>query len=185
MKQRTIMDQSLALEKEVRSVGKLTLRAIEPEDVEFLLEIENDEQIMEFTDRVAPLSRQSLKTYVMQCDPDPYSSGQLRLVVAGEDGTPIGLLDFYDISLRHKRSMVGIGILPGFRGLGLASRILEMAKAFASRRLRLDTLAAMVSENNIKSLKAFSRAGFEEVGHLKKWWTGSDGPEDCLIMQVR
>lgn len=163
---------------------KLRLRALEPEDVEFVARLENDEGSMRYSDRVAPLSLQSVKTYIMTCDPDPFATGQLRLLVEFDDGERVGLLDFYDITQRHSRAMTGLIIAPDCRGKGLSARILQMAVKFASRRLHLNVLGAMIAAGNKPSLRAFAKAGFRESGRLENWWKTEDGWCDCVMMQM-
>lgn len=162
---------------------KLKLRAPEPADVEFIVELENDESSLEYSDRVAPLSRNSVKSYIMACDPDPFVTGQLRLIAETDDGEKIGLLDYYDISQRHSHAMIGIIIAAGKRGCGLGLRILEMGRAFAARRMHIDQLGAIVCIENKASVKIFQKAGYREVGTLKEWWRKSTGGCDCLLMQ--
>lgn len=163
---------------------KLTLRALEPEDVEFIAQMENDEDSLRYSDRVAPLSLQSVRTYIMTCDPDPFATGQLRLMVESDDGERVGLLDFYEITQRHSHAMVGLIIAPVHRGKGLSVRILRMACLFSERRLHLESLGALVAAGNIPSLRAFERAGFREVGRLSNWWHTIDGRDDCVMMQI-
>lgn len=164
------------------SKDTLRLRAMEPTDIRFIARMENLEESCRYSDRVAPLSVESVSAYVMTCDPDPFHSGQLRLVVCLKEEA-VGLLDFFDISLIHRRANVGIVVAPEFRFQGLGSRTLRIACKFAKERLRLLSLGAIVSILNPRSLKAFENAGFEERGILKDWWRTHDSAEDCVMLQ--
>lgn len=195
------MDDDRAEEKESR----LVLRAMEPEDVDFICRMENEGMDDGYSERVAPLSRHDALRCVAECDPDPFASGQLRLVIeegkevsaksdssepghAEErrvEGVRVGLLDFYDISHYHRRAMLGIIIAPESRGRGLGLRALKTALAFAVKRLRLRAVGALVSVENAASLRIFAEAGFRIAGRLEGWWEGANGPEDCLLMQFR
>lgn len=161
------------------NVSPLTLRAPEPEDVDFLYSIENEEGGESYSCRIAPVSLESLRTYVLTCDPDPFASGQLRLVIS-RGSENVGLIDFYDISALHRRAMVGVIIAPQYRGMGLGRRSVSVACSFAAKRLRLTTLGALISIHNNPSVAAFAHAGFETVGRLTRWWNNE---EDCLMMQ--
>lgn len=163
---------------------RLRLRAIEPEDISFITDMENLEDGVGYSQRIAPLSYQSVRTYVMTCDPDPFVSGQLRLLIADDSGDRIGLLDFYDISAINRNAMIGIIIAPEKRNRGLCSRSLLLAAGFARRRLRLETLGALVSVKNLASLRAFGKAGFLVCGTLRKWWRTPDEVEDCNFLQT-
>lgn len=164
--------------------SKLRLRAIEPEDVSFITEMENLEDGAGYSQRIAPLSYQSVRTYIMTCDPNPFATGQLRLIIADDSGERIGLLDFYDISAINRNAMIGLIITPEKRGRGIGRRSLLLAKGFAKCRLRLETLGALVSVKNQASLRVFLKAGFAECGTMRKWWRTYDEAEDCRILQT-
>ncbi|MBD5289435.1 MAG: GNAT family N-acetyltransferase [Bacteroides sp.] len=164
-------------------VGALRLRAVEPGDIDFIFEMENRGFSEGWTDRCAPVSRHSIETYVLACDPDPFSCGQLRLVCTTSGGTPIALLDFYDISARHRHAKVGIMVADGERGKGYGRRLLKCASAFASGRLGLAGLVAMIAEENSISRRLFESAGYALSGRLEKWWHTPAGVSDCLLFQ--
>ncbi len=159
----------------------LRLRAPEPDDAPFICSLENISLEEGYSERVVPLSEQSVKSYIAAIDPDPFSSGQLRLMVCMETGERIGLLDYYDITLLHRRAMIGIIVAPAMRNRGLGTRILRLACAFGRRHLRLERLGALVGEKNTASRRIFTKAGFKVCGKLDEWWSDDDGTENCFF----
>ena len=74
---------------------KLYLRALEPEDLEFLHELENNEEFWEVSATQAPFSKYILKKYLENSHLDIYEVKQLRLVICNLDHRPIGLIDIF------------------------------------------------------------------------------------------
>lgn len=67
------------------AADNIRLRALEPEDLEWLYSVENDEELWQWGSSNVPYSRYSLKTYIAESRHDIYADGQLRLVIETED----------------------------------------------------------------------------------------------------
>lgn len=148
---------------------KTRLRAVEPEDVDFMMECESDRENQKWSDYRAPFSRNQLLTYALTYEADPFKAGSLRLIAENESGNPIGILDFYDISDKDAKTYLGICVHPSYRCKGFGSAILREGRRFAKERLGLRQLVAKVSMENKKALSMFGRNGFERVGLLPSW----------------
>ena len=57
------------------------IRALEPEDLEYLYKWENDMDLWEVSDTLTPFSHFTLKKYIENADTDIYSVKQLRLMI--------------------------------------------------------------------------------------------------------
>ena len=94
----------------VTLLGNLVyLRALEPEDLDFVHQIENDESIWEISSTQTPYSRFLIRQYLEQAQQDIYQAKQLRLAICAlgtEDA--IGLIDLFDFDPLHRRAGVGI-----------------------------------------------------------------------------
>ena len=83
----------------------ILIRALEPEDLEYLYQWENNMDLWDVSDTLTPFSHYTLKKYVENSHVDIYCSKQLRLmIVRMEDKTPIGLIDLYDFDPYHLRA---------------------------------------------------------------------------------
>lgn len=160
--------------------GRLQLRALEPGDTDMMYEAEKDEAAWKYSDYLAPLSREMLLQYALAYDADPLRSGQLRLII-DFDGTPIGMLDLFEISARHLRADTGIYILPQFRGKAYAEESLRLAKEYCKSRLGLHQLTASVAQQNEAAIRCFTKAGFQHTGKRPDWIRTPDGYEDIMI----
>lgn len=92
------------------------LRALEPEDLNFLYAIENNESFWEVSHTQTPFSKLILKQYLENAHLDIYEAKQLRLmIVESNSDLPIGMIDLFDYNPQHKRAGLGILIHPDFQ----------------------------------------------------------------------
>lgn len=156
--------------------GKIVLRALEPEDLDWLYTLENDERLWEWGYSNVPYSRFSLKAYIAESRHDLYADGQLRLAVTlVPDGKVCGCVDLTDFSPKHLRAEVGIVLFSDFQGCGYATRVLRMLAAYAKEFLSLHQLYAIVSEKNHRAQRLFERAGYCRAAELPDWLSGGNG----------
>lgn len=161
----------------------MTLRAIEPSDVDFMYAAEQDPAAWKYSDYVAPLSRELLRQYVLTYDADPLRAGQLRLIIE-EDGVPVGIADLFDISARHLRADTGIYLLPQYRNSGKGVDALKSLADYCRERLGLHQITASISEHNQAAMRCYVRAGFVETGKRPQWWRTSHTYEDVALLML-
>ena len=160
---------------------KIGLRAIEPEDADFMYEVESDPDAWKYSGYVAPLSRELLRQYALTYDADPFRCGQLRLIIEA-DGVAIGIADLFEISARHLRAESGIYILPAHRRMGYGAEALRALTDYSAGRLGLHQLTATVSEMNIAARDCYLKAGFIQTGMRVDWVRTTSGYESALLL---
>ena len=162
----------------------VTLRALEPDDLEFLYALENDRDIWGVSDTLAPVSRHALREYLAHATADFHAVRQLRLVITTEIGSPaVGVIDLFDYDPLHQRAGVGIIILARQRRHGYARQALELLKNHAREVLRLHQIYATVGADNQASLSLFRAAGFRRVGTRRAWLRTAQGWQDAVEFQ--
>lgn len=155
---------------------RLHLRALEPGDADFMYEVENDAQAWRYSDTIAPLSRRVLRDYALTYDADPFTAGQLRLIITEEGNkNPVGIIDLYEVSQRHQRAFIGIYICKEYRNKGYADETLQLIEEYAHNTLHLHQLGAKVEDSHIKAEKLFMNRGYELQGNLREWLSTPDG----------
>ena len=155
---------------------RLHLRALEPSDADFMYEVENDAQAWRYSDTIAPLSRKILRDYALTYDADPFTAGQLRLIITEEGSKlPVGIIDLYEVSQRHQRAFIGIYICKDFRGKGYAEETINLIEDYAHNNLHLHQLGAKVEDGHTAAEKLFINRGYEMKGHLQDWLSTPDG----------
>ena len=151
--------------------NKIYLRALEPEDLDFVYSLENNETIWEVSNTQTPYSRFLIKQYLENAQQDIYEAKQLRLAICKKDTfEAIGLIDLFDFDPRNHRAGIGIVIQDQKdRGNGVGAEALELLADFAFTQLNLHQLYANIGSNNKISLKLFTTFGFQKIGVKKDW----------------
>ncbi len=162
----------------------ISLRALEPSDLDCLYLWENDPAMWCHGVSSAPYSRHQLWEYIHTYDADPLRSGQLRLVVTcGEK--PVGCIDLYNIDPLNSRAFVGIMIATECRRTGYALQALTHINLYARAVLHLHQLIAVIATDNIPSVNLFSRAGYKHTATLHEWIkTAADTYIDACVLQL-
>ncbi|SFD47854.1 diamine N-acetyltransferase [Algibacter lectus] len=151
------------------------LRALEPEDLEFIHAVENDEAVWEISNTQTPYSKFLIKQYLEEAHRDIYDVKQLRLVISTNEDKAIGLIDLFDFDFKNGRA--GIGILikdEENRSKGAGKEALALLINYSFTHLDLHQLYCNISEENTTSVKLFTNQGFEQIG-LKKDWNYING----------
>jgi diamine N-acetyltransferase len=162
------------------------LRALEPEDLDFLYQIENNESFWEISHTQTPFSKYILREYLENAHLDIYESKQLRFLIEEKSTKKqVGMIDLFDFNPQHKRAGIGILIHPDFERKGFASETLSILINYSFSHLQLHQLYANITSSNSKSLALFKKHKFEEVG-VKKDWILSEGKfKDEVLFQLR
>ena len=160
------------------------LRALEPEDLDFIYEVENRPEHWAMSDFTVPYSRFSIRQYLQDTRCDLFTDKQLRLVIAlCGDHTPIGTVDLFNYQPLHAHAEVGILIMQEFRGRGHAHEALGLLCEYAFGFLGLHQLVAHVMADNEGSLRLFRSCGFVPCGRLREWWKVGGKFRDIAILQ--
>ena len=148
---------------------RIRLRALEPEDLEWLYRVENDETIWKWGNTNVPYSRYALKKYIAESRHDIYADGQLRLAAVMSDGRVVGCADLVNFSPRHLRAEVGILVFPEHWGKGYGAALLQLLVEYSRTQLYLHQLYAVVSARNIRACRTFEKADFGLSAVLPDW----------------
>ena len=164
--------------------GKISLRPIEPEDIDLLYDWENNMEIWEVSNTRTPFSKYILAEYLKESAKDIYETKQLRLVIQNKTGEAVGAVDLFDFDPYHMRA--GIGILihkTENRNRGYASDALIAIFGYATEVLGLKQLFANISVKNVASIHLFEKEGFVKSGVKKSWIKTLQGWDDELFFQ--
>lgn len=165
---------------------EITLRALEPEDLELLYDWENDMANWLISNTMTPFSRFTLKRYLENSHKDIYETGQLRLMIDHTtDNITIGTIDLFDYDPFHRRAGVGILIaLEDYRRKGFATMALECLIDYSFRNLMLHQLYCSILSNNQESIALFRKLGFKQAGIRYDWIRVTDGYLDEHLFQL-
>ncbi len=148
----------------------ISLRALEPDDIDLLYEWENSEENWKVSQTIAPFSKHILALYIRDADKDIYETKQLRMMIMTLAGKTIGAVDLFDLDPLNLR--VGVGILihgQEDRSKGYATSALNLMVRYCFEKLGLHQIYANILTDNEVSMKLFTKAGFQLTGTKKEW----------------
>lgn len=163
------------------------LRALEPEDLEFIYAIENDESIWEVSNTQTPYSKFLIRQYLENAHQDIYEAKQLRLAICkNSNNKAIGLIDLFDFDAKNRRAGIGIVIqCETDRGNGFGKEALQLLINFSFKKLQLHQLYANIATNNEASLHLFATFGFQKIGIKKDWnFTGNSFQDEAIFQLI-
>ena len=164
---------------------KLRLRAMEPEDLDWLYRLENNTDLWKYGTTNVPYSRYALKRFIEETSHNIYADAQLRLIVAQKNTSKaVGIVDLFDYSPAHARAEVGIVILPEYQKQGIGRKALRLLRYYAKEKLRLHQLYAFVDQQNPVAQKLFIKEGYTRQGIVKDWLQWSENYSDAIIFQL-
>ena len=166
--------------------NKIKLRALEPEDLEYLYEWENNTSLWIHSNTLSPYSKYTIKQYIENSHQDIFESKQLRLMVELIDfKIVIGTIDLFDVDFYNSRA--GVGILIGnevYRGKGYAGASLDLLINYAFNKLNLFQLYCNISEDNIHSLQLFKSRNFVVTGKKIAWQKNGKQMNNVFFLQL-
>lgn len=171
----------------------IQLRKIEPEDLPFLYQWENDASAWADADNHNPLSHRDLRDYIESTTGDIYRDGQIRLVIellptetttetttttttttTTESRLTIGCIDLFDLDARNRKAALGMYIAPEFRGQGYGRQAVAQTEQYAFQHLNLRMIYAIIRETNIACRSLYQSMGYQPTAHLRAWTLESD-----------
>ena len=144
------------------------LRKIEPTDIPYLYQWENDARMWADSDTHNPLSQADLREYVASSTGDIYRDGQLRLMI-DEDGSTMGCIDLFDFDPRNRKAAIGMYIAPHARGRGIGTKAVKLIEEYAFGFLKLRMLYAIIATKNTACSTIYKKEGYEPSSILKAW----------------
>lgn len=166
----------------------ITLRAVEPQDIDFLFQVENDTRLWHVSQTAVPFSRFDLEQYIFSANKqDPFVAGQVRFVIVltQEDNAKIiGTIDLFALDAINRRGEIGIVILESYRERSFAGIALDILIDYGFNFLNLHQLFCNIESENKASLNLFKGRGFKIVGVKKEWNRKNRGWVDENLLQL-
>ena len=163
---------------------KISLRALEPSDVELLYQWENDPEIWQMSQTLTPFSKYTLKQFVDSAQEDIFKVKQVRFMInLLHTKQTIGILDVFDIDFLNSRAGIGIIIDKNHRNQDLGTDAVLLATNYLFNTLHLHQIYCNVVCNNEVSLKLFEKCGFSVIGTKRDWVKTQNGFEDVIMLQ--
>ena len=160
----------------------LKLRALEPNDLELIYEVENDKSLWVYSNTASPFSRHTLKQFIENSHLDIIEHKQLRLVIT-DDEQSYGFIDLYDYDLINRRVGVGIIIFKKYRSKGIGLSSLQLTENYLLEHVPIHQVYANISSTNKESISLFEKSKYVNVGLKKDWIFYNNKFNDELLFQ--
>lgn len=168
----------------MNDLPKIRLRALEPEDLDFLYDIENDPELWDISNYTTPYSRYALNIYIANNTCDIYRDGQTRFIIENSDGIAVGMIDLTQFEPHHSRAELGIVIAKKHRQQHYALAAIQGIISYTRDVLHLHQLYSIISKDNYHSIALHEQVGFVKSCLLKEWLQTRNGFSDAYIMQL-
>lgn len=147
----------------------LTLRALEPEDIDAVYLWENDPAVWEHSSVHRYFSRHQLTQYIMAAGSgDFYTDRQLRLI-AEVDGRPVGCIDLFDYDPFQHRAELGMLVDSACRRKGYGKAMLAALEDYCRLHLQLHQIYCVIPSSHRSATALFLRQGYKEAGRMQDW----------------
>ncbi len=147
----------------------ISLRALEPYDIDFLCDVENNTQYWELSNTLTPYSRELLKNYIQNAHQDIYEAKQFRFVIQNDALHQVGFIDLFDFDPKNQRVGIGIIIIAEEQNKGYAQDALECLCNYCFDQLNVHQVYANITNDNKKSIALFEKLNFKKSGTKKNW----------------
>jgi RimJ/RimL family protein N-acetyltransferase len=150
----------------------VTLRRAETRDLDFLLELMNEDDVVENLAVVRPRDREGLAAEIERSQAEPQEFGRFVIEV---DGEPAGLMGFAVANRRSRIANLGsLAVHPDFRGRHLADEAARLFQRHLIHDLGYHRLQLEIYGFNERAQRHAERAGFVREGARRKayWHNG-------------
>jgi len=165
---------------------RIYLRALEPEDLDFVYQVENDTSLWQLSDTQVPYSRFIIKQYLENAKQDIFEAKQLRLAICANNHNTMGLIDVFDFDAKNRRAGIGILIKEASdRNKGFGNEALQLLVKYCFSVLHLHQVYANISEGNQASLRVFESNDFKIIGLKKDWrFDGKQFSNEYILQRI-
>jgi RimJ/RimL family protein N-acetyltransferase len=157
----------------------ITLRRAEPGDLDFLLELMNEDDVVENLAVVRPRDQEGLAEEIERSQAEPQEFGRFVIEV---DGKPAGLMGFAVSNRRSRIANLGsLAVHPDFRGRRLADEAARLFQRHLIQDLGYHRVQLEIYGFNERAQRHAERAGFVREGVRRKAYWRRDEWVDGVI----
>jgi RimJ/RimL family protein N-acetyltransferase len=163
--------------------GEIVLRLRRAEDVPLIAAASNDPETRRRLDD-EPLTPERQRESLARAEEQWRTGRGAPFVIADAgDDRPLGLLN---LQLGEEQEVAGIAVsvFPEARGRGIASRAMRLGAIWGLHELGLQRVFAEAAADNIASIRAIEKAGFQREGLLRAHCKTHGRRHDCVMFSL-
>lgn len=146
---------------------RIEIRAIETDDLEPVLEMQNCRMFLRYTNLEARTEEQVARMlhHMIECNRAPDWRGRFRTIVLRESNTPIGIVQAKRSGARSAE--LGVEIDSRYWNRGLATDAARMMMAYCFETLGLHRVEAWCCADNRGAARSLQKLGMRHEGRLR------------------
>ena len=162
----------------------VTIRRAEPDDLDFLLELMNSDDVVENLAVVRPRDREGLAAEIERSQAEPQEFGRFVIEV---DGERAGLMGFEVANRRSRIANLGsLAVHPDFRGRHLSDEAARVVQRYLLDDLDYHRLQLEIYGFNERAQRHAERAGYVKEGVRRRaYWRNDDWVDGVIYGLVR
>ncbi len=142
----------------------IILRKLQPTDVDFIYDWENNPANWEVSNTHEPFSKEDIIAFV-KAEQNINVTNQLRFVIClAQNELPVGCIDLFEFN-QHKKQ-VGMGVLIAesqYRNKGYATEALKLLITYCENELNIVHVFCNILKENTSSIRLFENCGFQFI----------------------
>ncbi|WP_439027461.1 GNAT family N-acetyltransferase [Haloarchaeobius sp. DT45] len=143
---------------------RLSLRSVEPTDLDFLRQYQNDPALRSRLTRAFPQTIADAESFLNSVT----VRENLAFVALDEDDDRVGFVALFDVEHVPGRARLGYWVVPESQGQGYATEMVALVVDYAFDELRLHKVTADTLADNVESQRVLEKLGFEREGVLRE-----------------
>jgi RimJ/RimL family protein N-acetyltransferase len=160
----------------------IVLRRATPDDVEFLVELVNDEATEPFLSGRSPRDAEGIRDEVERSQREPQKIGRMIIEV---DGERTGALGFDELSEAHRIAHLGgLAVHPDFRGRGIADEAARLFQRYLIFELGFHRLELMCYGFNDRAIAHSERVGYVREGVKRRAYLRHGEWQDAVLFAL-
>jgi len=161
--------------------GKIFLRPFKRSDFKILYEIRNDPVIQTLLlTHHRPNSRHRVWKWIRGKNRD---RGTVFLIIADETDHALGFIQAKSIDNINRTCLAGVAIHNNYQSIGIFEAAFPQFEKFLKHKFKIRKIVVEIMRENSRSVKAFTKVGFNEVGILHQHYCHDGIFSDVLLME--
>jgi RimJ/RimL family protein N-acetyltransferase len=159
-------------------------REISKEDLEPLRIMHNDRSTLQMLTDTTIVTEEMQKKWFMSLNDYSKSKRYSLCIEEGKKDILIGMLRLDQIDTINKNMLVGLDIMPQFRGKGLGRKGFRLMLDYCFTKLEMHKVTLYTAVYNKVAIGLYTSLGFKEEGRLSEHLLREDGYHDLLVMSL-
>ena len=165
---------------------RLVLRQLQTEDANEIFALRSNDEVNRFLDRPKATTIDEAKKFIYKINNGINKDEWVYWVIAlKKEAKLVGTICYWNISKENDRAEVGYELHPHYQGKGIMQEALLKVIDFGFEQMKLKTITAVPSGNNIKSRKLLEKNNFKLDSNLQSMLSQQMNFPNMVVYSLR